>query len=171
MARNLSIEESQESYGTSATTSAAASVLEAAKNHCRELDLEPPLLASAAELCSSSTSSSAGPEKQRTAALVHLARCALLDEPGVERLKSRPHEEQKRREAANRRRKMVWLGGCIVSVVVVAVGVGLLWGTSGKSSSSGKSSGNSPKSIGWLRRWFASGSTTRETTVAANASF
>ena len=118
-----------------------SSVLDAAEIHCREQDLEPPLLTSAED-------SSLGPDGiERQKALGHLARCALM-ESGVDRLKSRPHEERQRREAA-RRRKIMWLGSIVTVGVVVAVGVGLLWGGSGKKDQ--KSGGLSC----WLR-WFSS---------------
>lgn len=118
-------------------------VLDEAVVHCRGSDLEPPLLTSASEM-----GLGTGGE-ERTKALDHFARCALNDEPGIEHLKSRPHEAEKRREAA-RRRKMMWLGGIVSVGVVVAVGVGLLWGGSAKKDQKG--------GFGWLRNFFGGSS-------------
>jgi GTPase SAR1 family protein/Ca2+-binding EF-hand superfamily protein len=116
-----------------------ATVVDAAEIHCRELDLESPLLISLH-----------GDEGGTTVSntLDHIARCALLKEPGIPCLRSRPHEEQKRREAA-RRRKMMWLGGIVSVGVVVAVGMGVFWAknTNPKSRSSG---------FGWFQSWFGS---------------
>jgi energy-coupling factor transporter ATP-binding protein EcfA2 len=114
-------------------------VLEQAMIHCKEFDLEPPLLTSASE----SSLGSGGSERAR--ALEHFARCAISDEPGVEHLKSRPHEERKRREAA-RRRKIMWIGGIVSVGVVVAVGVGLLLGGSAKK--------DQKTGLNWIRNWF-----------------
>lgn len=116
-------------------------VMGQAEKHCSELDIEPPIITSALE-----DGLGAGGD-QRASALEHLARCILTDEPGIERLKSRPHEEQKRRDAA-RRRKMMWLGGIVSVGVVVAVGVGLLWGGPSKKDQKGSA-------FGWLRTFFA----------------
>jgi len=125
------------------SSEASSVVVDAAKAHCLESDLEEPLLVSAKEF-------SIGPD--RIQVLDHLARCAL-NEPGIVRLKSKPHEEQKRKEAAWRR-KMLWLG--VVSVgVVVAVGVSLLWG--GGSGKKGDRKGG-PAGVGWFRSWFGGGS-------------
>ena len=115
-----------------------STVMDAASIHCRESELEAPMLTSAEV-------SSLGQERGK--ALDHFARCAL-SEPGVDRLRSKPHEEQKRREAA-RRRKMLWLGGIVSVGVVVVVGVGLLWGSSAKK--------DKKNGLGWLRSWFAGG--------------
>lgn len=98
----------------------ALTTLEAARRHCQDLDLEIPLVTSA-------ENTDLGAERQKT--LDHLARCAV-SEPGVQRLRARPHEEQKRREAAKRR--MMWLGGIVSVGIVVAVGVGWIWGNSKK---------------------------------------
>jgi mitochondrial Rho GTPase 1 len=119
-----------------------SAVFDEAAEYCRQHDLEPPLLTNASE----SGLGSGGDE--RTKALDHLARCALLDEPGFKHLKSRPHEEQKRRDAA-RRRKMMWLGGIVSVGVVVAVGVGLLWGGSAKKD-------QTKGTFGWFRSFFSS---------------
>jgi hypothetical protein len=108
-----------------------ATVLDAAEIHCRESDLEPPLLTSAAADSMSSLAISNDSEALAQA-LDHLARCTLC-EPGIARLRSRPHEEKKRREAAQKR-KMMWFGASVVSIgIVVAVAVGFIWGgSSGK---------------------------------------
>lgn len=125
-------------------------VVETVQMHCRDLDLEPPLLLS-------STASLRRPE-----VLKHLARC-VIREPGVPYLRSRPHEERQRREAS-RRRKMLWLGSIVTVGVVVAVGVGLLLGrSSSKSTTSSKDKGKG--GFGWLRSLFGGGS--REGTTAA----
>lgn len=120
-----------------------ATVLDEAEIHCRASDLEPPLLTSASDVRLGAGG------KERSAVLHHFARCALNDEPGIEHLKSRPHEAEKLREAA-RRRKMMWLGGIVSVGVVVAVGVGLLWSGSAKKDRKG--------GFGWLRNFFSSGS-------------
>jgi GTPase SAR1 family protein len=85
--------------------------IRAAAEHCRELDLEPPFVTNVFE------------KSDRDSILEHLARCGLEE---ADSLRSKPHAEQKKREAA-RRRKMIWLGGLVS--VAVAVGVGVLWGS------------------------------------------
>jgi Ras family protein T1 len=112
-----------------------STLIETAQMHCRDLDLEPPLLLSTASL-------------RRPEVLNHLARC-VIREPGVPYLRSRPHEERQRREAA-RRRKMLWLGSIVTVGVVVAVGVGLLFGRSKKDKPRG--------GFGWLSSLFGSSS-------------
>ena len=99
------------------------SVLEAARQYCKDSDLEAPLVTAVETL-------------NRTHVLVHVARCAIEDEPGIEPLKSKPHEAEQR---AARRRKRLWLGG----IVVVVVGVGWLW-----------SRRDGPGSWRWLRSWW-----------------
>lgn len=136
-------------------------VIDQAAMHCRELDLEPPLITSATE-------SMVGPaddlgEQNRSQALGHLARCALK-EPGIESLRAKPHEERKRREASKRRnRKMIWFG---VGVGVAAAVVGYLW-TSGTSSGSKRgptttASGDRKGvgNFGWFRSFFVRAETT-----------
>lgn len=118
----------------------SSTVLEQATLHCKEFDLEPPLLTSATE----SSLGAGGSERNR--ALDHFARCAISDEPGVEHLKSRPHEERKRQEAA-RRRKIMWIGGIVSVGVVVAVGVGLLLGGSAKK--------DQKTGLSWIRNWLS----------------
>ena len=71
--------------------------------------------------------------KVRDHVLECLTKC-VLEESGVDQLRSRPDAEKKRKEGAKRRRK-IWLGGGLVSVsVAVAIGVGVLWGGIGKAS-------------------------------------
>ena len=113
---------------------ARSNLIETAQMHCREPDLEPPLLLSSGSL-------------RRPEILNHLARC-VIREPGVPYLRSRPHEERQRRETA-RRRKMLWLGSIVTVGVVVAVGVGLLFGRSKKDKPSG--------GFSWLSKMFGSG--------------
>lgn len=126
-------------------------VLDEAATHCRELDLEPPLVTSAAE----TSAADDGGEKARTEALSHLARCCL-DESGFERLRSKPHEERKRREASKRRnRKMIWFG---VGVGVAVAVVGYLWtsgSSGGKGAPQGGDSGGSRLGVGWIRNLFS----------------
>lgn len=110
-----------------------STLVETAQMHCRDLDLEPPLLLSSGSL-------------RRPEVLNHLARC-VIREPGVPYLRSRPHEERKRREA-KRRRKMFLLGSFVTVGVVVAVGVGLLFGRSKKEKGKG--------GFGWLSNLFGS---------------
>ncbi|KAL3923657.1 MAG: hypothetical protein SGILL_001530 [Bacillariaceae sp.] len=124
-------------------------VVDEAAIHCRELDLEPPLVTSAAKTSASDGATNddakTRDDQARTQALSHIARCCV-DEPGLERLRSRPHEERKRREASKRRnRKMMWFG---VGVGVAVAVVGYLW-TSGTSSG-----GKGPPQAGDRRGWF-----------------
>lgn len=118
-----------------------AIVLREAETHCAGYDLESPL--------STSTLYSMQNQEKRHAVLDHLARCALVSQYGIVRLKSRPHEERERREAA-RRRKMIWLGGIVSVGVVAAVAVGLILNGPGGSSSKKEKSG-----LGWLRSLFS----------------
>jgi hypothetical protein len=119
-----------------------STVVETSQVHCREFDLEPPLVLSNVS------------PLRRPEVLDHLARC-VLREPGIPYLRSRPHEERQRREAS-RRRKMLWLGSIVTVGVVVAVGVGILLGRSPKK--------DKPKvGLGWLRSFFGP----RETTAAS----
>ena len=117
-------------------------VMNDAELHCREFDLEDPLITSAVNMSGEDNG------KEREKVLDHLARCAL-NEPGIDRLRSRPHEEQKRREAA-RRRKMMWLGGIFTVGVVVAAG--LLWGGPAKKDQKTSTIGG----FAWIRSWFGS---------------
>lgn len=101
-------------------------VMDMAIIHCRELDLEKPMETSKETLAAAAEAG----VRERTRTLDHLARCARLAEPGVEPLRSLPHEEQKRRDAA-RRRKLMWFGGLVGVGVVVAASVSLLLGATG----------------------------------------
>lgn len=131
-------------------------VIDEAVMHCRELDLEPPLVTSATE--SMTGSEGALGEQNRTQALGHLVRCALK-EAGIEPLRAKPHEEQKRREASKRRnRKMIWFG---VGVGVAVAVVGYLWkggssasGTKGASTTSATAGDRSGGRLGWFRSFF-----------------
>jgi hypothetical protein len=134
-----------------------SSVIDEAAVHCQELDLEPPLVTSASE-------SMLGAEddvgiEERRIALEHLSRCFLTEE--VERLRSKPHEEKKRREASRRRnRKMMWFG---VGVGVAVAVVGYLWiGATSKSPEGAERKDR----LGWLRSWFSSPLPSTTTTTA-----
>jgi len=117
-------------------------VIDEATMHCRELDIEPPLVTSATE---PHTTGHLG-EQNRSQALGHLARCALK-EPGIESLRAKPHEEKKRREASKRRnRKMIWFG---VGAGVAAAVVGYLW-TSSTAAGGDRRGGR----LGWFRSFF-----------------
>lgn len=120
-----------------------ASPVAVARRHCANLDLEPPLLTSA------TTSNLGGRDaaslQRRENIAEHLARCAL---PDVSlRLKSTPHAELKRQEAA-RRKRMIWLGGFVCASVAVALGVGALL-SSRKDATSSKDSSSAAKS--WFK--------------------
>lgn len=122
-------------------------VLTAAKEHCRELDLEAPLLTSATDSMLGASNDPAA-AKARANVLEQLANC-VLEENGVDQLRSKPHAEKKRKEAA-KRRKMIWLGGLVGVSVAVAVGVGVLWGGVGKGERKGRA-------FGWLRHILGGG--------------
>lgn len=124
---------------TDASISSPESAHSRASAHCQEFDLEQPLLTSALEM-----SLEVGSD-DRTNALIHLVRCSLTNDADIEPLKSKPHEAEKRREA-NRRRKMMWIGGIVSVGVVVVVGVGLLLSGSTKKDKKG--------SFCWLRSLF-----------------
>ena len=119
-----------------------ATVMDTATIHCRELDLESPVLASM-ELMQTDLDESGA--RERKSVLDHLARCARLDEQGVKSLRSKPHEEKKRRDAA-RRRKLLWFGGLVSVGVVVAAGVGLLLGAPLNAK------GDKKDRLGWVTR-------------------
>ena len=119
-------------------------VVDEATIHCRELDLEPPLLTSASDGMLGAGGEQGVSERQK--ALEHLARCSLA-EPGVERLRAKPHEEIKRREAARRRnRKIMWFG---VGVGVAVAVVGYLW------TGAASKAGDRKDRLGWIRSWFS----------------
>lgn len=139
-------------------------VIDEAGIHCRELDLEPPLVTSANDTMLSADGELG--ELQRQKALEHLARCVLSDESsGSKRLRAKPHEERKRQEAAKRRnRKMIWFG-VGVGVAVAVVGY-LITGTTGGSSSP-KQDGKGRARLSWFRSLFSLGSS--GTTAAADS--
>lgn len=141
--KTTTIEESDRVDDHEAETISAA---EAASQHCIKQDLEPPLLMSVTESKLGANSDASGIECMKT--LDHLARCALK-EPGVDQLRSTPHAEKKRKEAASRRTKMIWLGGLVSVSVAVAVGVGVFWG--------GVTKGGRKECIGgWIRQLLGS---------------
>jgi len=109
-----------------------SSVLRDIRCHCKDLDLEPPLLLDSASLRSAikGTPSSAS-------VLEHIAKCALGD------LRGRPHAEKKRKEA--KRRQVLWLGLGIVSIGVVVIGTGMSLRRRGK------------LQLEWLRSWWKYG--------------
>jgi len=118
-----------------------ASPIAIARRHCANLDLEPPLLTSATASILGGIDTAS--YQRRENIIEHLARCALDD---VDlRLKSTPHAELKRQEAA-RRKRMVWLGGFVCASVAVALGVGALLSSRKEA---GKDSNGSTKS--WLK--------------------
>jgi GTPase SAR1 family protein len=123
-----------------------ASPVAVARRHCANLDLEPPLLTSATT--SNLGGSDASSYQRRENVIEHLARCAL-DDIGL-RLKSTPHAELKRQEAA-RRKQMIWLGGFVCASVAVALGVGALLSSR---KDAGKDSGSAAKS--WFKGLLAS---------------
>jgi len=130
-----------------------ATVIDEAAMHCRELDLEPPMVTSASEDASDVGAQSE--QETRMQELNHLA-CCGLKEPGFQRLRSKPHEERKRREASRRRnRKMIWFG---VGVGMAVAVVGYLW-TSGSSGSKGSSATGDRRGsrlgVGWFRTLFS----------------
>jgi Ras family protein T1 len=105
-----------------ASLAQTVTVIEEAANHCRELDLEPPLVTSATDSMLNADGDLG--QLNRRVTLERLARLCLY-ESGIERLHAKPHEESKRRDAARRRnRKMIWFG---VGVGVAAAFVGYLW--------------------------------------------
>jgi GTPase SAR1 family protein/Ca2+-binding EF-hand superfamily protein len=122
-------------------TSNDETVFDKASFHCRETDLELPLVTSALE----------GLGAAREKILDHIARCALENESGITHLKSKPHEAEKRREAA-RRRSILWFGGIVSVGVAVAVGVGLLLASGVSAAKKDQKS-----SFSWLRSLFGGG--------------
>ena len=136
-----------------------AAVVTEALIHCRDLDLEPPLLTSASEEMLGAGGDKGKEEREKL--LDHLSRC-ILNEAGVERLRAKPHEERKRKDAARRRnRKMMWFG---VGVGVAVAVVGYLWiGATGKS-------GERKDRLGWLKSWLSRPLTsTTETTETSKS--
>jgi hypothetical protein len=142
-----------------------ATVIDEASIHCRELDLEPPLVTSASESMLSADGDLG--ELHRHRAKEHLVRCVLI-ESGVEPLRSRPHEEQKRQEAAKRRnRKMIWFG-VGVGVAVAVVGY-LITGATGVRGSKADGRGRT-RPLNWFRHLFflGAGSSGDSTATAAS---
>ena len=84
--------------------------------HCRESELEPPIISSSRSLG----------EDERREILSHFAGSAIEIPGFVAKLRSKPYEDRQRREAAQRR-KILWLGGIVTVSVVMAVSVGLMW--------------------------------------------
>ena len=142
-----------------------ASPVAIARRHCANLDLEPPLLTSA------TTSNLGGRDaasfQRRENVMEHLAQCAMAD-IGL-RLKSTPHAELKRQEAA-RRKRIIWLGGFVCASVAVALGVGAL--LSSRKDASSKESGTSSAGKSWFKGFLANlgggGSGTAETGSSAS---
>lgn len=103
----------------------------AARRHCAELDLEPPVLTSAIEMnvAGCEVSEEADRQERVSEFLRHLA-CSVLSGEDASKggLRSTPHAEKKRKAAA-RRRRMMWLGGVVTVSVTVAIGVGAIWGS------------------------------------------
>jgi len=130
-----------------------ATVIDAAAIHCRELDLEPPLITSASESMLSADGDLG--EFHRQKAKEHIVRCVLI-ESGVDPLRSKPHEEQKRQEAAKRRnRKIMWFG-VGVGVAVAVVGYLITGATAGRGA---KAEGRGrTRSLNWFRNLFFLGS-------------
>jgi len=126
-------------------------VIDEAAMHCRELDLEPPLVTSASDTMLSAEGELG--EFHRRKALEHLARC-VLSESSSDRLRAKPHEERKRQEAARRRnRKMIWFG-VGVGVAVAVVGY-LITGTTGGNGSRQGSEGKGRTRLSWFRNLFS----------------
>eukprot|EP00934_Nitzschia_sp_Nitz4_P007315 Nitzschia sp. Nitz4//scaffold60_size111251//53330//56192//NITZ4_004150-RA/size111251-augustus-gene-0.122-mRNA-1//-1//CDS//3329555573//7305//frame0 len=135
------------------------SVIEEATNHCRELDLEPPLVTSAGESMLGGKGDYGDVQRQNI--MEHLSRC-VISEAGVSRLRAKPHEERKRQEAAQRRnRKMIWFG-VSVGVAVAVVGYLIAGATSTGSSTKERENGmKGPRPFRWLHTLFgATGPTT-----------
>jgi hypothetical protein len=130
----------------------ATTVIDEATMHCRELDLEPPLVTSASETMLNADGELGEFHRQKT--LEHLARC-VLSEPGPDRLRAKPHEEQKRQEAAKRRnRKMIWFG-VGVGVAVAVVGYLITGATSVGSGGGTRSDGKGRGRLSWFRNLFS----------------
>lgn len=126
-------------------------VIDEAAIHCRDLDLEPPLVTSASDTMLSGEGELGELHRQKT--LEHLVRC-VLSESGCDRLRAKPHEERKRQEAAKRRnRKMIWFG-VGVGVAVAVVGY-LITGTTGGNGSRQGSEGKGRARLTWFRNLFS----------------
>lgn len=128
-------------------------VIDEATIHCRELDLEAPLITSASETMLSADGELG--DLQRQKALEHLARC-YISESGLEKLRAKPHEERKRQEAAKRRnRKMIWFG-VSVGVAVAVVGY-LITGATGGSKGGADDTEKRRTGLSWFRSFFQLG--------------
>mmetsp|Transcript_41485 Transcript_41485/g.125676 ORF Transcript_41485/g.125676 Transcript_41485/m.125676 type:complete len:931 (-) Transcript_41485:133-2925(-) len=112
-------------------TGEGIAVPNAARQHCAELDLEPPVITSALEMNVAGCEVGEEVDRQQRVSgfLSHLA-CSVLsrEEASNGGLRSTPHAEKNRRAAA-RRRRMMWLGGVVTVSVAVAIGVGAIWGS------------------------------------------
>ena len=87
-----------------------------AYEHCKLMELEPPLIVSLGEVTESDSS-----------ALEHLVGCAQDELQVVVSFRSTPHGERKRRAAA-RRRKALWIGGLVTAGITVVLGLSSLAG-------------------------------------------
>ena len=100
-----------------------STVMEICNQHCKDLDLERPLYVSFSRNAISNGSLKS--TNTRLKILEYMARCALPSyDPN--RLRSRPHAEQKRREA-EKRRKILWFGGLMSAGVAIIIGVGIFF--------------------------------------------
>jgi len=126
------------------TTAAKETTLLTAQEHCHDLDIETPFIMK--------TNSK---ESDRMGLLKHFAGCMEEKDGMVENqkkydyVKSMPHAEQKKREAA-RRRKMIWFGSIVSVSVAVAVGVGVLWSRRSSTKTTGR--------FHWLNLFFGKSS-------------
>lgn len=128
-------------------------VIDEASIHCRELDLEPPLVTSASESMLSAAGDLGNLHRQK--AKEHIARCAL-SEYGFQPMRAKPHEERKRQEAAKRRsRQMIWFG-VGVGVAVAVVGYLITGATASVRSAKADGRGRSG-SLNWFRSLFSQG--------------
>lgn len=128
------------------TKTRPVTVIDEASIHCQDLDIESPLVTSATNEMLSADGNLG--QLNRSATLERLARSCLF-EVGIDRLRAKPHEESKRRDAARRRnQKMIWLG---VGVGMAAAVAGYIWiGATGS-----KEDGNVRKDrLLWFRSLF-----------------
>lgn len=78
--------------------------------HCRDMDLEPPLVLSLDDI------------RKDSSALKYLLCCARHQHQNGDEFRSTPHGERKRREAA-KRRKLIWFGGLVTASITVVLGL------------------------------------------------